>query len=82
MYQKSIDLFELKSRYNHGEVKLKLLKWRETRRNNPNNKIQEYARLRMIPLDKACEELFEFDLRRREHYPMEKARRDVMLMEN
>jgi hypothetical protein len=36
----------------------------------------------MIPLDKAFEELFEFDLRRREHYPMEKARRDVMLMEN
>lgn len=81
LYQKSIDLFELKSRYNHGEVKLKLLKWRETRRNNPNNKIQEYARLRMIPFEEAFEELFELDLRRREHYTMEKARRDVMLID-
>lgn len=78
LYKKSIDLFELKSRYNHGEVKLELLKWREKRRNNPDNKILEYARWRMIPLDEAFEELFEFDLRRREHYPMEKARRDVM----
>jgi len=81
LYQKSIDLFELKSRYNHGEVKLELLKWREKRRKKPNNKVQEYARNLMIPLDEAFEELFEFDLRRREHYPMEKARRDVMLID-
>lgn len=30
--------------------------------------------------DLMFEEMFELDLRRREHYPMEKARRDVMLM--
>lgn len=82
MYQKSIDLFELKSRYNERRVKLELLKWHEKRRKNPNNKVQEYASNLMIPLDEAFEELFEFDLRRREHYPMEKARRDVMLIDN
>lgn len=81
LYQKSIDLFQLKSRYNHGEVKLKLLKWREKRRNNPDNKILEYARWRMIPFEEAFEEFFELNLRRREHFKMEKARRDVMLID-
>ena len=81
LYQKSIDLFELKSRYNHGEVKLKLLKWREKRRNNPDNKILEYARWRMVSFEEAFEEFFELNLRRREHFIMEKARRDVMLID-
>lgn len=81
LYQKSIDLFELKSRYNHGEVKLKLLKWREKRRNNPDNKILEYARWRMVSFEEAFEEFFELNLRRREHFKMEKARRDVMLID-
>lgn len=82
LYQKSIDLFELKSRYNHGIVKLELLKWRDTRRNNPDNKIREYARLRMIPFEDAFEEFFELNLRRSGHYTMEKARREVMLIDN
>ena len=81
LYQKSIDLFELKSRYNHGEVKLKLLKWREKRRNNPDNKILEYARSCMVSFEEAFEEFFELNLRRREHFIMEKARRDVMLID-
>ena len=42
LYQKIIDLFELKSRYNHGTVKVELLKWRDKRRENPDNKIQDY----------------------------------------
>lgn len=80
IYQKSIDLFELKPRYNHGRVKLELLKWREKRRSNPDNKVQQLADLNMISFDEKFEEMFELELRRREHYPMEKARRDVMLM--
>ncbi|WP_287375304.1 MULTISPECIES: hypothetical protein [Prevotellaceae] len=80
LYQKIIDLFELKSRYNHGTVKVELLKWRDKRRENPDNKIQENARLLERSFKDTFEELFELDLRRREHYTMEKARRDVMLI--
>lgn len=81
LYQKSIDLFELKPRYNHHIAKLELLKWRDTRRNNPNNRVQQLAELSMISFDEMFEKLFELNFRRREHYPMEKARRDVMLMD-
>jgi hypothetical protein len=35
----------------------------------------------MIPFGEMFEELFELDIRKREHYPMEKARRDVMLID-
>ena len=80
LYQKIIDLFELKSRYNHGTLKVELLKWRDKRRENPDNKIQENARLLERSFKDTFEELFELDLRRREHYTMEKARRDVMLI--
>jgi len=59
---------------------LELLKWREKRRSNPDNKVQQLADLNMISFDEKFEEMFELELRRREHYPMEKARRDVMLM--
>lgn len=80
LYQKSIDLFELIPRYNHGNVKLELLKWREKRRNNPDNQVQQFADIKKVSFDEMFEDMFELDLRRREHYPMEKARRDVMLM--
>lgn len=80
LYQKSIDLFELIPRYNHGNVKLELLKWREKRRNNPDDEVKRKADMMNVPFDKMFEEMFELELRRREHYPMEKARRDVMLM--
>lgn len=80
LYQKSIDLFELKPRYNHGNVKLELLKWREKRRSNPDNIVRQFAVLKNVSFEAMFEEMFELDLRRREHYPMEKARRDVMLM--
>lgn len=80
IYQKSIDLFELKPRYNHGNVKLELLKWREKRRSNPDNIVRQFAVLKNVSFEAMFEEMFELDLRRREHYPMEKARRDVMLM--
>lgn len=81
LYQKTIDLFELKSRYNHGIVKLELLKWRDIRRRNPDNMVQQLADIKMIPFGEMFEELFELDFRRRMHYPMEKARRDVMLID-
>ena len=81
LYQKTIDLFELKSRYNHGIVKLELLKWRDIRRRNPDNMVQQLADIKMIPFGEMFEELFELDFRRRKHYPMEKARRDVMLID-
>ena len=80
LYQKSIDLFELKPRYNHGREKLELLKWREKRRSNPDNIVRQFAALKRVPFETMFEEMFELELRRREHYPLEKARRDVMLM--
>lgn len=81
LYQKSIDLFELKSRYNHGKEKLELLEWREIRRNNPDSRIQQLADLYMVSFGEMFEDMFKMDLRKREHYPKEKARRDVMLID-
>ena len=81
LYQKSIDLFELRSRYNHGKEKLELLEWREIRRNNPDSRIQQLADLYMVSFGEMFEDIFKLDLRKREHYPMEKARRDVMLID-
>lgn len=81
LYQKTIDLFELKSRYNHDIEKLELLKWRDIRRKNPNNIVQQLADIKMIPFGEMFEEMFELDLRRRKHYPKEKARRDAMLID-
>lgn len=80
LYQKSIDLFELKSRYNTRVVKSELLKWRELRHNHPDPKVQEFATIRGVSFEEMFEELFNLKLRKREHYPMEKARREVMLM--
>ena len=81
LYQKSIDLFELKSRYNHHIEKLELLKWCEKRKMYPDSKVQKIADDLMIPFGEMFEELFELDFRRRKHYPKEKARRDVMLID-
>lgn len=81
LYQKTIDLFELKQRYNNGNVKLELLKWYDKRRNYPNKKVQELADFEDIPFNEKFEEIFELDLRRSGHYQMEKARRNVMLMD-
>lgn len=78
IYQKSIDLFELKQRYNSGKNKIELLKWRDKRRCNPDNIIQQFADIKKITFEEAFEEMFELDLRRRQHYTMEKARREVM----
>ena len=81
LYQKTIDLFELKPRYNHYITKLELLKWREKRRKYPDCRVQQFADDFMISFGEMFEELFELDLRKREHYPKEKARRDVMLID-
>lgn len=79
LYQKSIDLFELKRRYNHGKEKEALLTWREKRKNNPDNIVQQFADIRHVTFEEIFEEFFE--LKKRKHYPMEKARRDVMLID-
>lgn len=78
LYQKSIDLFELRSRYNQGKDKEILLTWREKRKNNPDNIVQQFADIRHVTFEEIFEEFFE--LKKRKHYPMEKARREVMLM--
>lgn len=78
IYQKSIDLFELKQRYNSGNSKTELLKWMDKRRCNPDNIIQQIADIRKITFEEAFEEMFELELRKRQHYTMEKARREVM----
>ena len=80
IYQKSIDLFELKQRYNNKREKMELLKWRDKRRSNPNNIVQQFADIKKVTFDEMFEEMFELNLRRREHYPMEKARREVMML--
>lgn len=80
IYQKSIDLFELQARYNHEKEKKELLWWRDKRHNYPDNIVQQFANIRKITFEEMFEEMFQLDFRRREHYPMEKARRDVMLM--
>ncbi len=77
-YWKSIELFELQSRYNHDEVKKVLLKWREMRRRYPDNVVKEFASIRMISYAEMFEDLFQLKLRKWER--MEKARREVMLM--
>ncbi len=81
VYQKFISLFELKPRYNHSLAKLELLKWRDIRRRNPDNQVKHLADIYNVSFAEMFEELFELGLRRREHYPMEKARRDVMLID-
>lgn len=78
IYQKSIDLFELKQRYNSGNNKTELLKWMDIRRRNPDNIIQQIADIKKITFEEAFEEMFELELRKRKHYTMEKARREVM----
>lgn len=80
IYQKSITLFELKARYNNGIEKKELLKWREKRRSNPDNIVRQFAEIRKITFGEMFEEMFELSLRRKGHNPMEKARREVMLM--
>lgn len=80
IYQKSIDLFELKSRYNALTVKTELLKWWEKRRSYPDNIVQQMADMNKISFEEQFEDVFELDLRRREHYPKEKARREVMML--
>lgn len=80
IYQKSIDLFELKSRYNALTVKTELLKWWEKRRSYPDNIVQQMADMNKITFEEQFEDVFELDLRRREHYPKEKARREVMML--
>lgn len=80
IYRKSIDLFELKQRYNNGKQKIELINWRDKRRRYPNNKVQELADQMMVTFDVMFEDLFELNLRKENHYPMEKARREVMML--
>lgn len=80
VYQKSIDLFQLRPRDNNVIPKSELLKWREKRRNNPDNIVRQFAEIRKTTFEVVFEEMFELDLRRQKHYPMEKARRDIMIM--
>lgn len=80
VYQKSIDLFELKQRYNNKLEKIELLNWRDKRYKYPNNVIQQMAKLLDIPFDEMFEDMFELNLRRDLHSPMEKARREVMML--
>lgn len=80
IYQKSIDLFELKSRYNKDVPKSELIKWWRRKRIYTDNKLKEVAADLGMTLEETIEEQFELNLRRTKHYPMEKARRDVMMM--
>lgn len=78
LYYKSINLFELKGRYNEQLVLKELLFWRGVRRKNPDSRIQEIADLKHVSFKEEFEEMFQLDKNRTIHKPMEKARRDVM----
>lgn len=78
IYQKTIDLFELKQRYNNEFEKKELLKWRDKRYNYPDNMIQQLADLRKVEFKVVFEEMFELDSKR--NSPMEKARREIMML--
>lgn len=80
IYQKSIDLFELKGRYNVDKYKTELLKWWGIRRGNPDNIVQQFADIKHVSFSEMFEEMFELQLRKREHYTMEKARRDMIMI--
>ena len=79
IYRKSIDFFELKSRYNSGNNKIELLKWRDKRRHNPDNIIRQFAEIKKTTFEDVFEEMFELNLRKLQHYPMEKARREIIM---
>ena len=80
LYQKSIDLFELESRYNQDKVKNELLKWREKRRKYPDNIVREFAVMVGVPFAEQFEIMFELRRGKQNHYIKEKARRDIMLI--
>ncbi len=80
LYQHSISLFGLVSRYNENLILSKLLFWREKRRSNPDNIVQGYAKLKGVTFEEAFEEMFQLKQNRQNHEPMEKARRDVMML--
>lgn len=80
IYNKSINLFELKRRYNEELILADLLFWRNKRRNNPDNIVQGMADLKHVSFEEMFEEMFELRKNKTLHKPMEKARREVMLM--
>lgn len=79
IYKTSSDLFGLIARYNERIVLVDMLKFRDQARSNPLNIVKQFAEIKGCTIEEMYNELFELDLRRREHYPMEKARRDIML---
>lgn len=79
IYKVSSNLFGLITRYNERVVLVDMLKYRDKARSNPLNIVRQFAEIKGCTIEEMYNELFEFDLRRREHYPMEKARRDIML---
>lgn len=79
IYKISSDLFGLIARYNERIVLVDMLKFRDKARSNPLNIVKQFAEIKGCTIEEMYNELFELDLRRREHYPMEKARRDIML---
>lgn len=80
IYQKPIDLFELKPRYNKRVHKSELIKWWRKKRFYTDNKLKEIATDLGMTMEDTVEEQFELKLRKMNHYCMEKARRDVMMM--
>lgn len=80
LYQKSITLFALESRYNQQTILSELLYWREKRRTNPDNIVQGFAVLKGVTFEEAFEEMFQLEQKRQNHTPMEKARRDLMMV--
>ena len=79
LYKKSVDLFKLHARYNGEPYKSQLLNIREKRNNYPDNAISEIAKISHRSYDEVMKELFEIDVCEKNHWPMNKAKHDVVI---
>lgn len=77
VYCKSVDLFELKSRYN-TDHKGELLQWADERNDNTEQRIKDMADVMGITPEDMYERIFHLKASHDEHRLMDKARRDIV----
>lgn len=75
-YYRTIDLFHLKERYNAEKKYFGEFIYR--RKNNPDSKIRYDAELLGSAFEERSEELFNLEINRRNHLPMEKCRVELI----
>lgn len=78
LYKASVDLFQLHSRYNSEPYKSQLLALVQKRHNNPDNYIQELAKMSHCSYDEVLKEQFDLGISEKCHWTMNKARHDLI----